>query len=137
MNTSSKIPVTQSELWIIIYYVFWNMEYLIVRSKFNICENFSFFTGCLSLLTIPAYVLFSMFKLINVEELWESANSGVWRPSSSPRSDWPGRCSVSQEENMSALIWRFWRIPNIIIVLCSISLCSSAQRDQRLSACSL
>ncbi|KAJ0034246.1 hypothetical protein Pint_25479 [Pistacia integerrima] len=26
---------------------------------------------------------------INVEELWESANSGSWRPSSAPRSDWP------------------------------------------------
>ncbi|XP_031257510.1 O-fucosyltransferase 1-like [Pistacia vera] len=26
---------------------------------------------------------------INVEELWESANSGGWRPSSAPRSDWP------------------------------------------------
>ncbi|KAL1111059.1 hypothetical protein V6Z11_D02G031400 [Gossypium hirsutum] len=27
--------------------------------------------------------------LINVEELWESAKSGGWRPSSAPRSDWP------------------------------------------------
>ncbi|KAI9402713.1 hypothetical protein POPTR_001G316800v4 [Populus trichocarpa] len=26
---------------------------------------------------------------INVEKLWESANSGGWRPSSSPRTDWP------------------------------------------------
>ncbi|XP_002518064.2 O-fucosyltransferase 1 isoform X1 [Ricinus communis] len=26
---------------------------------------------------------------INVEELWDSANSGGWRPSSAPRSDWP------------------------------------------------
>ncbi|XP_039001865.1 O-fucosyltransferase 1-like [Hibiscus syriacus] len=26
---------------------------------------------------------------INAEELWESAKSGGWRPSSSPRSDWP------------------------------------------------
>ncbi|KAG4210066.1 hypothetical protein ERO13_A02G020902v2 [Gossypium hirsutum] len=26
---------------------------------------------------------------INVEELWESAKSGGWRPSSAPRSDWP------------------------------------------------
>ncbi|KDP39351.1 hypothetical protein JCGZ_01108 [Jatropha curcas] len=26
---------------------------------------------------------------INVEELWENANSGGWRPSSAPRSDWP------------------------------------------------
>ncbi|XP_050219706.1 O-fucosyltransferase 1 [Mercurialis annua] len=26
---------------------------------------------------------------INVDELWESANSGKWRPSSAPRSDWP------------------------------------------------
>ncbi|WCJ33176.1 O-fucosyltransferase family protein [Euphorbia peplus] len=26
---------------------------------------------------------------INVEELWQGANSGGWRPSSAPRSDWP------------------------------------------------
>ncbi|KAJ4826861.1 O-fucosyltransferase 1 [Turnera subulata] len=26
---------------------------------------------------------------INVEELWDSADSGGWRPSSAPRSDWP------------------------------------------------
>ncbi|KAK0608613.1 hypothetical protein LWI29_033366 [Acer saccharum] len=26
---------------------------------------------------------------INVEKLWESADSGGWRPSSAPRSDWP------------------------------------------------
>uniref|UniRef100_M4EUK5 O-fucosyltransferase family protein n=1 Tax=Brassica campestris TaxID=3711 RepID=M4EUK5_BRACM len=26
---------------------------------------------------------------INMEELWESAESGGWRPSSAPRSDWP------------------------------------------------
>ena len=24
-----------------------------------------------------------------MEELWESAESGGWRPSSAPRSDWP------------------------------------------------
>ncbi|XP_022761884.1 uncharacterized protein At1g04910-like [Durio zibethinus] len=28
-------------------------------------------------------------SVINAEELWESANSGGWRPSSAPRSDWP------------------------------------------------
>uniref|UniRef100_A0A2P2IWZ0 O-fucosyltransferase family protein n=1 Tax=Rhizophora mucronata TaxID=61149 RepID=A0A2P2IWZ0_RHIMU len=28
-------------------------------------------------------------SVINVQELWESANSGGWRPSSAPRSDWP------------------------------------------------
>jgi hypothetical protein len=26
---------------------------------------------------------------INLEELWRSAESGGWRPSSAPRSDWP------------------------------------------------
>ncbi|KAJ6424224.1 hypothetical protein OIU84_025078 [Salix udensis] len=33
--------------------------------------------------------MLDMFNKINVEKLWESANSGGWRPSSSPRTDWP------------------------------------------------
>ncbi|KAF2592018.1 hypothetical protein F2Q70_00042110 [Brassica cretica] len=32
-------------------------------------------------------------KINVVEELWESAESGGWRPSSAPRSDWPRICS--------------------------------------------
>ena len=31
----------------------------------------------------------TMFVQIRVEELWNSAESDGWRPSSAPRSEWP------------------------------------------------
>lgn len=47
--------------------------------------------------TVLSYLFFFsdiMIKQINVEELWESADAGGWRPSSAPRSDWPRECSI-------------------------------------------
>ncbi|KAJ8760141.1 hypothetical protein K2173_010997 [Erythroxylum novogranatense] len=63
--------------------------------------------GTIAKLSIPVFVLliFTLGRLftvtntddvgsgtsseVNVEELWQSANSGGWRPSSAPRSEWP------------------------------------------------
>jgi hypothetical protein len=41
------------------------------------------------------FLVFDFFfeEQINVEELWKSANSGGWKPSSAPRSKWPRMCS--------------------------------------------
>ncbi|XWS13404.1 hypothetical protein CRYUN_Cryun36dG0034400 [Craigia yunnanensis] len=35
------------------------------------------------------YAKLTIAVVINAGELWESAKSGGWRPSSGPRSDWP------------------------------------------------
>lgn len=42
----------------------------------------------INLFEINSYV-FTMSVQIHVEELWNSAKSGGWRPSSAPRSEWP------------------------------------------------
>lgn len=48
-------------------------------------------SGAACYLFVEALTLNSrtMYTQMNLDDLWRSADSGGWRPSSAPRSDWP------------------------------------------------
>lgn len=56
------------------------------RKSKNNCNSETSYALFVQTLTLNSL---TMYLQINLDDLWRSADSGGWRPSSAPRSDWP------------------------------------------------
>ncbi|KAA3485653.1 GDP-fucose protein O-fucosyltransferase [Gossypium australe] len=88
----AKLTVVVVVLLICTFSVFFSATISGNRGSLEPSEEILLDGACENLhLAVDPLILISsdIFIQINVEELWESAKSGGWRPSSAPRSDWP------------------------------------------------